>query len=41
MRLIARLIPPVLVVSLVYGLWFLVLRVSLSRAVEVLAGLTP
>jgi hypothetical protein len=36
-RLLARLAPPVLVVSLVYGLWYLVLRVSLARAVEVLA----
>jgi hypothetical protein len=36
-RLLLRLVPPVLVVSLVYGLWYLVLRVSLDRAVEVLA----
>jgi hypothetical protein len=36
-RLIARLVPPVIVVSMVYGLWYLVLRVSLDRAVEVLA----
>ena len=36
-RLLARLVPPVLVMALVAALWFFVLRLSLDRAVEVLA----
>jgi hypothetical protein len=36
-RLIARLVPPVLVMALVVGLWYLVAKLSIARAVEVLA----
>jgi hypothetical protein len=36
-RLLARLVPPVLVMALVAGLWYVVIRVSLVRAADVLA----
>jgi hypothetical protein len=36
-RLIARLVPPVLMMALVVGLWYLVATLSIARAVEVLA----
>jgi hypothetical protein len=36
-RLLLRLIPPVAVMSLVVGLWYLVFRISLDHIVAVLA----
>jgi hypothetical protein len=36
-RLLARLVPPVLMTALVVGLWYLVAKLSIARAVEVLA----
>lgn len=39
LRLIARLTPPVLMVSLVYGLWTLVLRFSLDHAARSFANI--
>jgi hypothetical protein len=36
-RLLARLVPPVLMMALVVGLWYLVAKLSIARAVEVLA----
>jgi hypothetical protein len=40
-RLLARLVPPVLVMGLVVALWHFILRFSLDRAAAALAGLTP
>jgi hypothetical protein len=37
-RLLLRLAPPVILMSLVCGLWYCVFRLSLDRAVAVLAA---
>jgi uncharacterized membrane protein len=41
MRLIARLVPPVLVMALVVALWYVVGRLALDRAVAALAAVAP